>query len=159
MTADRSLDLVAPTVECKKVWVKALNILLGQIRHSNMDDAIDDYLEKLWKKADEDRSSTLTYDECCKVPLTAYSFPHSVRSLTSGMGACQVLEEINVCAVHPLSLSQNKVRELMKKYDDVSESSLVQRGALSQRHLQPLSVSLSGDKNVPLVRNLMRLRG
>jgi len=67
VTKERSLDLVAPTVECRKIWVKALNLLLSKARASDKDDAIDDYLEKLWNKADEDRSASLTYDECCKV--------------------------------------------------------------------------------------------
>jgi hypothetical protein len=49
------------------MWVKALNLLLSKARDSDKDDAIDDYLEKLWNKADEDRSASLTYDECCKV--------------------------------------------------------------------------------------------
>jgi hypothetical protein len=67
ITHDRSLDLIAPSVEYAKVWVRVLTLLVQKL-FADEDETTDHslftkYLEEQWNRADTDRSGSLTLKE------------------------------------------------------------------------------------------------
>ena len=58
---DRTLDLVAPSFEAAKVWMRAIELLLG--KYQSDENTFKAYIEMHWDRADTDRSGNLTCDE------------------------------------------------------------------------------------------------
>ena len=84
VTHDRSLDLIASTVEYAKLWVRILTLQV-QKTFLDMEEAAENslftrYLEEQWNRADTDRSGSLTLKELLQLMQKMNSITASCQS-------------------------------------------------------------------------------
>mmetsp|Transcript_66796 Transcript_66796/g.164629 ORF Transcript_66796/g.164629 Transcript_66796/m.164629 type:complete len:812 (+) Transcript_66796:154-2589(+) len=63
VTDKRSLDLIAPTMEARKVWVKTLHLLVHGLKNPPTTSKMRSYFKEQWNRADENRTGNLTHGE------------------------------------------------------------------------------------------------
>jgi len=123
VTHDRSLDLIASTVEYAKLWVRLLTLQVQQtfldVEESAQESLFTRYLEEQWNRADTDRSGSLTLKELLQlmqkmnIASTRKEIKEKMDYYTGGSG--EIVFEQFVKFMDTLMRERKEVKYLIKE--------------------------------------------